>query len=94
MWKQVYEAASKVITFAQRLDKIEQTAKEQQRELRELTLVVQRLAFEMQRMKDQQKHTAEREANEREKFMLKVENLILKADRQLPPGKVNAEDEE
>jgi hypothetical protein len=45
-------------------------------------------------MKDQQKHTAEREANEREKFMLKVENLILKADRQLPPGKVNAEDEE
>lgn len=50
----------------------------------------------MQRMKDQQKHTAEREANEREKFMLKVENLILKADRQLPPssGKVNAEDEE
>ena len=42
-----------------------------------------RLAFEVQRNKDQQQYVAERAASERKMFRLQVENMILKADRQL-----------
>jgi hypothetical protein len=50
-----------------------------QREVKELTAVVQRMAYEQQR-------NYERESAERQMFMLKVENQLLKANRQLPPG--------
>jgi hypothetical protein len=51
---------------------------DQRRELRELWDAVRVLTFEQQR-------SADREAHEREKFMLRVENQLLKAGRQLPP---------
>ncbi|NOT58974.1 MAG: hypothetical protein HOP19_01990 [Acidobacteria bacterium] len=86
MWKQAPEALLKIITFAQRLDKLEQTAKDQQRELRELSSFVQKLAFEMQRNKDEQQHAAQQEASERRVFMLQVENMLLRAKLQLPPA--------
>ena len=86
MWKQASDVRMKVITFARRLEKLEQTAKDQRRELRELSALVQRLAFEVRRNKDQQQYAAEREASERKMFMLQVENMILKANRQLPPS--------
>jgi hypothetical protein len=50
-----------------------------QREVKELTAVVQRMAYEQQR-------NYERESAERQMFMLKVENQLLKANCQLPPG--------
>lgn len=85
MWKQIYNIFTKVITLASRTDKLEQALKDQQRELHGLTAFVQQLAYEVQRLKDEQKYSAEREASEREKFMLRVENQLLKAGRQLPP---------
>lgn len=61
-----------------RLEKQEQGLKDLQREVRELTALVHRLAYEQQR-------NQERETSEREKFMLKVETQLLRASRQLPP---------
>jgi hypothetical protein len=52
------------------------------------------LAYEVQRLKDEQKYSAEREASEREKFMLRVENQLLKAGRQLPPASDDDKDKE
>ena len=43
------------------------------------------MAFELARTNDELKRAAEREAAAREKFMLLVENQLLKANRQLPP---------
>lgn len=79
MWKKLYELFTTVITLTQRVEKLERTAAEQDEELRKLWDVVKHLAFEQQR-------TAEHEAHEREKFMLRVENQLLKSGRQLPSG--------
>lgn len=51
-----------------------------ERELHETNEVVRQLAFELQRIN-------ERERNEREKFVLKVENALLRHERALPPAK-------
>jgi len=51
-----------------------------------LSAFVRRLAFELERV-------SEREASEREKFMLRVENQLLKAGRQLPASEPRNDDE-
>jgi hypothetical protein len=79
MWKTITELLSSVFTLTYRLEKQEQGLKDLQREVKELTAVVQRMAYEQQR-------NYERESAERQMFMLKVENQLLKANRQLPPG--------
>jgi len=84
MWKQLAELFTSVLTLAHRLDRVEQAQKEQQRELKDLTALVARLTFELTRTNDELRRSAEREASEREKFMLQVENHLLKANRQLP----------
>ena len=105
MWKQLLEVFSKVITLAQRTDTLEQKVKNQEQELKELTVLVQWLTFELQRMKDEQRHTAEREASEREHaaqreaserkmFQLQIENQLLKFARQLPPRPDDNDDED
>lgn len=78
MWKTISDLLSSIFTLTYRLEKQEQGLKDLQREVRELTTLVHRLASEQQR-------TQERETNEREKFMLRIENHLLKANRQLPP---------
>lgn len=94
MWKQLLEALSKIITLAQRTDSLEQKVKNQEQEMKDLTVIVQHLAFEFQRLKDEQRHAAEREAYERKLFQLQIENQLLKAGRQLPPsGKDSGETE-
>lgn len=79
MWKTITDLLSNVFTLTFRLEKQEQGLNDLQREVRELTALVHRLAYEQQR-------NQERETSEREKFLLKVENQLLKASRQLPPG--------
>jgi septal ring factor EnvC (AmiA/AmiB activator) len=85
MWKQLADLFTSVFTLAQRLDRVEQAQREQQRELKDLTALVNRLASELARTNDELKRASEREADAREKFMLRVENQLLKANRQLPP---------
>ena len=74
-----------------------------QKDLRELSqreeeghrsceIAIERLAFEVQRLRDEFRHAAQHEADEREKFQLKIENQLLKSSRSLPPAS-NREDE-
>ncbi len=53
-------------------------------EVAELSAAVQRLAYEMHRIK-------ENEAHEREKLALKLENEMLRFERRLPSGQKNEE---
>lgn len=85
MWKQLAELFTSVFTLTHRLERVEQGQKEQQREIKTLTALVDRLAFELARTNDELRRSAEREADAREKFMLRVENQLLKANRQLSP---------
>ena len=85
MWKQLADLFTSVFTLTHRLDRVEQAQKEQQREIKDLTALVNRLAFELARTNDELKRTAEREAAAREKFMMMVENQLLKTGRQLSP---------
>ncbi len=85
MWKQLAELFTSVFTLTHRLDRVEQAQTEQQREIKALTALVDRLAFELARTNDELRRSAEREADAREKFMLRVENQLLKSNRQLSP---------
>lgn len=86
MWKPALELFTNLVTLTQRVERLEKRYDEQQKELRQLGELVNQLVFELQRSREQQQHAAEREASERKMFMLQVENMILKASRQLPPS--------
>lgn len=85
MWKQLADLFTSVFTLTHRLERVEASQKEQQREIKELTALVNRLALEVARTNDELRRSAEREQSEREKFMLMVENQLLRTGRQLPP---------
>lgn len=87
MWKKFLDIFVKVITLVQRSDALDKKVNEQEQEIKQLTVIVQRLAFELQRTNDKADNVSVREASEREKLLLKVENQLLKAQRQIPPAK-------
>jgi hypothetical protein len=68
------------------IKELEQGQKEIRQELRDLTMVVQRLAYEVQRNYDNEQH-------EREKLILRLENVLLRSERSLPPAVLSEEDE-
>lgn len=105
MWKRIYDLVTSFATLAEKVKSQEQAMKDQQREMRELTAFVRQLAFELERLKDEQRHTAEREASEhkhaaereaseRKMFQLQIENQLLKFARQLPPRPDDNDDED
>src|SRR5204862_8058931 len=86
MWKQFIDYATKVVTLTQRVQKQEEATKELRQEVKELnqkvdqlSLFVHRMAFEFQRDRE----NAERD---REIQRLRLENILLRFERSLPPG--------
>jgi predicted nucleic acid-binding Zn-ribbon protein len=76
--KQMVEVAQTLLRLTDDVKQTKSEIKEIRKELRELSDAVKLLAYEVHR-------TNERESSEREKLLLKVENQLLKAGRQLPP---------
>ena len=85
MWRMILNFLTSVFTLTERPERQERGLKEVERDVKELTAVVQRLVIELERL-------SEREGSEREKFMLRVENQLLKAGRQLPASTPSNED--
>lgn len=83
MWKKFLDTFVKVITLVQRNDALDKKVNDQEQEIKQLTAIVQRLVFELQRTNDKVENVSLREANEREKLLLEVENQLLRASRQL-----------
>src|SRR5438477_12543579 len=54
MWKTITDLLSSVFTLTYRLEKQEQGLKDLQREVRELTVLVHRLAYEQQRYQERE----------------------------------------
>jgi hypothetical protein len=84
MWRQLYDYARHLVTLKEQTERNAADIKAIRDELKELTTAVQRLAFELRRL-------GENEAHEREKMALRLENTLLRSERRLPPGNREAD---
>jgi hypothetical protein len=84
MWKRILDLGARLLTLGKELEQNRADIKELRRDLLNLTLLVQRLSDEI-------KLTNQREANEREKLVLQLENELLRFERRLPASKDSEE---
>lgn len=85
MLKQIYDLLKRLLLVAHESQQNKTEIKELRQELKDLTAVVQRLAYEIHRV-------SENEAHEREKMALRLENELLKFERGLPAADPNKKD--
>jgi hypothetical protein len=69
MWKSLYDLVRTIFQLAERVQEDRDELREVRRDLRDLTLVVERLAAQIT-------HVGEREEREREMLVLRLENSI------------------
>lgn len=97
MLNQLFEMFRQLFTLTEATQRNQAETTDLQNDLSELSKTVdagqrrcesaiERLAYEVQRLRDELRHATQHEADEREKFQLKIENRLLKLDRQLPPA--------
>ena len=77
MWEKIWDLITKVITLGKQTDKNTEEIKELQREVRELHSWLERLAYEIHKTREDDRH-------EGEKLALRLENELLKFERRLP----------
>ena len=73
-----------LVTLADDVQRYHAEIKDIRRELRDLTIVVTRLAQEVQ-------YSKERGASDRSLLLLELDNRLLKFERRLPPAKMESE---
>lgn len=104
MLNQLFEMFRQLFTLTEATQRNQAAITALQKDLHELSqrvdegqrrceVAIERLAFEVQRLRDELRHATRHEADEREKLQLKIENKLLKLGRQLPPSS-DSEDEE
>ena len=79
MWDKIWDLLTKIVTLTKQTDKNTEDIKELQREVREIHSWLERLAYEIHKTRDEDRH-------EREKLALRLENELLKFERRLPSG--------
>jgi hypothetical protein len=77
--KQLFEFVRQALFLQRDVQQLKQDVAGLERGLNETNEALRQLAFEVQRIN-------ERELHEREKFVLRVENALLRMERQLPPA--------
>jgi hypothetical protein len=80
MFKQLTEFVGNLVFLTRDTRENKAAIEQLRREMHELASTVEKLSFEVQRISD-------REKLEREKLVLQLENVLLKIERRLPPGK-------
>jgi len=80
MFKQVVNAGRQMLFLLRDVEQNKNDIAALKEQLVETNQLVRELAFEI-------RHVAEHEQHEREKFMLRVENALLRFERLLPPSK-------
>ncbi len=80
MFKQLVDAVRQMLFLLRDVEQNKQDVATLKEQLAETNQLVRQLAFEIQRI-------SEREQHEREKFALKMENVLLRFERQLPSAK-------
>jgi archaellum component FlaC len=80
MWEKLIQAIRDIVFLSEQAQRNTEEIKELRKRIEDLTLVVERLAFEIQR-------TRENEAHEREKLILRLENKPDETKKKLPRSK-------
>ena len=80
MFKPLFEFVRQALFLQQDVRQLKEDVAGLERGLHETNEALRQLAFEVQRI-------SEREEQEREKLMLRLENALLRVERQLPPPK-------
>jgi len=83
LWQRLLDWGKYLLKHKEQTEKNTADLKEQQQAFDEMTTFVQRLAFEVERLR-------ENEAHEREKLAMRLEIALLR-DRSLPPGHKQSE---
>ncbi len=78
--RQLIEYVHELLFLARETKENRDDIEKLQTRLEDLTQKVQALTFEFERFRDEERH-------EREKLVLRLENALLKFERQLPPAK-------
>ena len=79
MWEKIWDLLSKVATLTKDTDRNSQEIKEIRADIRDIYSKLERLAYEIQKTREEDRH-------EREKLVLRLENELLKFERRLPSG--------
>ena len=82
MWRQAYDLVRTIMQLGERVQEDRDELREVRKDLRELTLVVERLAAQVA-------HVGEREERERAMLVLQLENSILRSRRALLVGETD-----
>jgi uncharacterized coiled-coil DUF342 family protein len=82
MWKALYDLVRTTVQLSERVQEDREEIREMRRDLRDLTLVVERLSAQVV-------HVSEREERERAMLMLQLENGILRTRRALLVGETD-----
>ena len=80
MWKKLLELFRAQVFLARDVQENKEKIARLRQEFDDLSGLVVRLQFEIQSLREEERH-------EREKLMLRLENGLLKFERQLPPAK-------
>lgn len=80
MWKRLFDLLQEALFLQRDVKQNKEDTTKLRADLAEIQQAVRALANEVQRIN-------EREQNEREKFSLKIENVLLRFERQLPSAK-------
>ena len=80
MWKRLFDLLQEALFLQRDVKQNKEDTTKLRADLAEVQQAVRALANEVQRIN-------EREQSEREKFILKIENVLLRFERQLPSGK-------
>ncbi len=84
MWQKILDWAIYFLKHKEQTEKNSADIKEQERTIKDLTAVVQHLAFKLERQHDNEVH-------ERENLALRLENILLRSERSLPLGNQKSE---
>lgn len=79
MWRKLYQYARELLDLKEQTDRNTAELHELREEFKQLSEAVRELYFEVRRMR-------ENEVHEREKLVLRLENMLLRSGRGLPPG--------
>jgi uncharacterized coiled-coil DUF342 family protein len=82
MWKPIYEVVRTLLHLSERVQEDREEIREIRKDLRDLTLVVERLSAQVV-------HVSEREERERAMLMLQLENGLLRGRRALLVGEAD-----
>ena len=80
MFKQLFEFVRQALFLQRDVRELKEDVASLERELHETNEAVRQLAYELQRVNERERH-------EREQFILRVENALLRHERALPPAK-------